>query len=157
MTRGPLGLGRRRRHADIGVNRTPLAFGHSSAPRLEHGRVDAEVLRDASTLHQRSRDAHGRSANDVIWFEHGATIENRVTGCGVDHAHIHLLLEPSFQFERFEDAARSAAPWLEWRQGTGNPYELVSPSVSYLVAARGHHFLLASGWSRPGRSFSVVS
>jgi ATP adenylyltransferase len=94
-----------------------------------------------------------RSVDDLIWFEHGTVTENSITGCGVDHAHVHLLLEPPFRFELFQDAVQSATPWLEWQRGTGDPYNLITPSTSYLVAGRGHHFLLSNGVESAGSQY----
>ena len=46
----------------------------------------------------------GRSADELIWFEHGSAAINAITGCGVDHAHLHLLVDPPFTFEQFRNA-----------------------------------------------------
>ena len=94
----------------------------------------------------------GRSANDVIWFEHGPAVVNGVTGCGVDHAHIHLLIDPPFTFEQFKEASKSASS-LNWNEKTGNPYNFISPDESYLVAARGDDFVFASGVESAGSQF----
>ncbi len=94
-----------------------------------------------------------RPVENIIWFEHGATENYGVTGCGVDHAHVHLLLETSFRYEDFEAAAQSAAPWLDWRRGTGNPYDLLSPNVSYLVAAKGDSFIASHEVESAGSQF----
>ena len=68
----------------------------------------------------------GRSADEIIWFEHGTAAVNGITGCGVDHAHMHLLIDPPFAFKDFKNAAKSTAD-LNWRDEIGNPYDFVSP------------------------------
>lgn len=52
-------------------------------------------------------------AERVIWFEHGPSEKGSDIGCGVDHAHIHLLLMPQFQIIDFAEvvAAKSEAVW----------------------------------------------
>lgn len=40
--------------------------------------------------------AFGFDVADAVWFEHGAARRGSETGCGVDHAHIHIILSPPF-------------------------------------------------------------
>lgn len=94
----------------------------------------------------------GRSANDIIWFEHGSAEINAVTGCGVDHAHMHLLIDPPFTFEQFKNASKCAAS-LNWQEEIGNPYDTISSDESYLVAARGDDFVCARGVESAGSQF----
>jgi ATP adenylyltransferase len=61
----------------------------------------------------------GRDPRDVIWFEHGATEPRSIVGCGVDHAHIHILLTPPFSSERLCEEAR-AEVGLGWSVDRGD-------------------------------------
>lgn len=49
-----------------------------------------------------------------LWFEHGAPTLGSVVGCGVDHAHLHLVLAPPFDLTEFASRVHSNAPcdWL---------------------------------------------
>jgi ATP adenylyltransferase len=95
----------------------------------------------------------GRSADDIIWFEHGPAVAKGVTGCGVDHAHMHVLLAPAFTFEQFKSASRDAASYLKWHEGVGNPYASITSNKSYLVAGGGRQFLFASTVEAAGSQF----
>lgn len=94
-----------------------------------------------------------RPADGIIWFEHGSTTTGSVTGCGVDHAHMHLLLQPLFEFEKFIDVSLSIATDLKWQRAVGNPYDHISPNRSYLVAGKGNDFLIAQNVDRAGSQF----
>lgn len=50
---------------------------------------------------------------NTVWFEHGSVVTGAPIGCGVDHAHIHLILNAPFQFERLAREV-SVAPFA-WR------------------------------------------
>lgn len=41
------------------------------------------------------RDVLGED-DDYIWFEHGPASRGSITGCGVDHAHVHVILGCDF-------------------------------------------------------------
>ncbi len=94
----------------------------------------------------------GREPRDVIWFEHGATEPLSIVGCGVDHAHIHILLTPPFSFGRLCEEAR-AETGLGWSFGRGNAYAEIDCSQSYLVAGHGDRFLLAQSVEAAGSQF----
>lgn len=70
---------------------------------------------------------------DLIWFEHGADVPGSVVGCGVDHAHLHLLLSPGFSLEEFAAAAFEASG-REWtRQNAHSAYDTLDPHSSYYI------------------------
>jgi hypothetical protein len=94
----------------------------------------------------------GRDPRDVIWFEHGATGPRSIVGCGVDHAHIHILLTPPFSFERLCEEAR-AEVGLGWSVGRGDAYAAIDSSKSYFVAGHGDQFLLAQSVETAGSQF----
>lgn len=70
------------------------------------------------------RGAAGKASlsDDWIWFEHGPCNARSSIGCGVDHAHIHLLYDTSFSFEEFSHAVL---------RGAGRDWEAIDPSESY--------------------------
>ena len=94
----------------------------------------------------------GRDPRKVIWFEHGATEPRSIVGCGVDHAHIHILLTPPFSFRRLCEEAQAEAG-LGWSRGRGNAYAAIDFSESYLVAGHGDQFLLAQTVEAAGSQF----
>jgi ATP adenylyltransferase len=94
----------------------------------------------------------GRDPRDVIWFEHGATEPRSIVGCGVDHAHIHILLTPPFSFEGLCEEAQAEAG-LGWFFGRGDAYAAIDSSQSYFVAGHGDQFLLAQSVEAAGSQF----
>lgn len=94
----------------------------------------------------------GYKLDQILWFEHGAPSIGAVTGCGVDHAHLHLLLQPPFSFEEFKAASRAAA-LIDWQEGNGNPYETLRPDASYLVAGSSKRYFLAKDTDSVGSQF----
>jgi hypothetical protein len=94
----------------------------------------------------------GRDPRDVIWFEHGATEPRSIVGCGVDQAHIHILLTPPFSFERLCEEAQTEVQ-LKWSLSRGDAYAAIDSSQSYFVAGRGDRFLLAQSVETAGSQF----
>jgi ATP adenylyltransferase len=94
----------------------------------------------------------GRDPNEVIWFEHGAKEPRSIVGCGVDHAHIHILLTPPFSFERLCEEAQ-AEIGLGWSFGRGDAYAAIDSSQSYFVAGHKDRFLLAQSVETAGSQF----
>jgi len=94
----------------------------------------------------------GSDPRNVIWFEHGATEPRSIVGCGVDHAHIHILLTPPFSFNRLCEEAQAEAG-LGWSRGRGDAYASIDPSKSYFVAGYGDQFLLAQAVEAAGSQF----
>jgi hypothetical protein len=94
----------------------------------------------------------GRDPEDVIWFEHGATEPHSIVGCGVDHAHIHILLTPPFSFKQLCAEAQTKAD-LGWTLVRGDAYAAIDSSRSYFVAGHGGQFLLAQSIEAAGSQF----
>jgi ATP adenylyltransferase len=94
----------------------------------------------------------GSDLRDIIWFEHGATGPRSIVGCGVDHAHIHILLKPPFSFKRLCEEAQ-AEGGLGWSRGRGNAYAAIDSSESYFVVGCGDQFLLAQAVEAAGSQF----
>lgn len=43
--------------------------------------------------------------DNYIWFEHGPSQYGSITGCGVDHAHVHVLLDTNLTVNNILDTA----------------------------------------------------
>jgi ATP adenylyltransferase len=94
----------------------------------------------------------GRDPRDIVWFEHGATEAGSIVGCGVDHAHIHILLTPPFSFEQLSEEVQADAD-LGWSLRNGCAYAAIDSSRSYFVAGHGEQFLLAQSVESAGSQF----
>jgi ATP adenylyltransferase len=82
---------------------------------------------------QRIADNLGVSASEMIWFEHGASVLNSQTGCGVDYAHLHVLLVPSFNFSDFKSETFDAHQH-EWSETKSHEvYETIAPNTDYYI------------------------
>lgn len=64
-------------------------------------------------------------------FEHGAGVETSLTGCGVGHAHAHLV---PLGFS-LEDAARAAAPEFNWQACRAADIKAVVNGCEYLFVS----------------------
>jgi ATP adenylyltransferase len=94
----------------------------------------------------------GRDPRDVIWFEHGATQPRSTVGCGIDHAHIHILLKPPFSFKRLCEEAQAEAA-IGWSLGRGDAYAAIDSNESYFVAGYNDQFLFAQSVESAGSQF----
>lgn len=95
----------------------------------------------------------GLSKDEIIWFEHGPRIVGTVTGCGLDHAHLHILVRPPFGFEAFAEMARSLSQ-LEWSVGASEgAYCKLAGDRSYLVAGSGDQTIMAQDVEMVGSQF----
>ncbi len=71
----------------------------------------------------------------AIWFEHGPSQVGSSTGCGVDQAHLHVIVDAPFSFLDFVAAAREASQ-LAWQNETARTaHQSVEPWESYFIAA----------------------
>jgi ATP adenylyltransferase len=77
---------------------------------------------------------HHRLSNGspAIWFEHGASEQGSEVGCGVDHAHIHLLLQPSFTLSSFCQTVGELSQ-IDWSQEDAK-------SLYSLPVAKAHYY-----------------
>lgn len=81
----------------------------------------------ASTAARVLEDRYGKCS----FFEHGAASEESLTGCGVGHAHGHLVpLDFSLELE-----ARQSAPELSWRQCLATEVGAIANGREYLFVA----------------------
>lgn len=89
----------------------------------------------------------------TIWFEHGPAVHGSKIGCGVDHAHIHLLVEPPFTDEEFFSAIQKSSA-MHWREERlAHVYNSIRRGSSYLLAASGEHALVAENVESVGSQF----
>jgi ATP adenylyltransferase len=71
----------------------------------------------------------------VIWFEHGPSDVGSSTGCGVDQAHLHVIVDAPFSFHDFVSGVTEASQ-LAWQNGSARTaHQSVKPEASYLIAA----------------------
>ena len=91
-------------------------------------------------------------ASSFLWFEHGASMIGSATGCGVDHAHIHILLRPSFSLSDMhaEAVLSSNVDWAEVLPH--DAYNQIESNQDYYVCGDGTSTLVAQGKSL-GRQF----
>lgn len=81
----------------------------------------------AEDLNRRVRAVYG----PTVMFEHGAAGTNRTAGCGVDHAHLHIV--PWNGNLREEVAAVSTLPSFSWRPAAKRPQS--RPGEDYIWLA----------------------
>jgi ATP adenylyltransferase len=111
-----------------------------------HVRRPAQLLREV-------RSHLGLRAEEIIWFEHGPCSTGTSIGCGLDHAHIHILIRPGFSFSSFKEKARSLSN-LDWTSGErDDPYRTLADERSYLVAGSGDATITAQGVEATGSQF----
>jgi ATP adenylyltransferase len=92
-------------------------------------------------------------ANRAIWFEHGPCAEGSLVGCGVDHAHLHLLIDAPFSFKQFAASAAENA-CVEWRRASSLvAYASISPGSSYLIAGSLDEVAIAEDVASVGSQF----
>ncbi len=98
-------------------------------------------------------DHLGLERDEAIWFEHGPGRVGTSVGCGLDHAHLHLLLRPVFGFTEFMQKARDMCH-LPWRTVSADePYDELTADKSYLMAGCGDIALRAEGVEVAGSQF----
>lgn len=95
----------------------------------------------------------GIDRSRAIWFEHGPKESGSEVGCGVDHAHLHIIVDAPFSFEDFIAAAKDAthAQWQE--QFVRQPYQSIKKATSYLFAASANRALVAENVECVGSQF----
>lgn len=93
----------------------------------------ADGQRSVSELVQETLlDVFGQTDN-LLWFEHGAVAKGSITGCGVDHAHIHILLTDRFTTDDILQAAVSLGVEVWTTSETKDVYQNLTDGEEYLV------------------------
>jgi ATP adenylyltransferase len=89
----------------------------------------------------------------AIWFEHGPSAGGSLVGCGVDQAHLHLLIDAPFSFQDFVREAKQASG-LEWDRGFAQTaYRSLKTDMSYLLAAEADRAAVAQNVENVGSQF----
>jgi ATP adenylyltransferase len=95
----------------------------------------------------------GVTRTEVVWFEHGPAEQGSLAGCGVDYAHMHILIRPQFSFEAFADRVKSMAK-LDWQSIDAiQAYTSLNETGSYLVSGCGDRAIFASNVEASGSQF----
>lgn len=111
-----------------------------------HAQSPETLLRDV-------RQHIGLGKDEIIWFEHGPRIAGTATGCGLDHAHIHILIRPHFNFETFAERTQSLSK-LEWiASASKDAYHILSANRSYLIAGSDDGVIVAQDVEATGSQF----
>jgi len=93
------------------------------------------------------------SPEQAIWFEHGPSDKGSLVGCGVDYAHIHVLVRPPFSFEEFV-ASVVGASGLSWRRCLAtDAYGSIDAASSYLIAGSRNGTVIAEQVESAGSQF----
>ena len=81
---------------------------------------------------------------ETLWFEHGPVLSNTSLGCGIDHAHLHVLVKPPFSFATFHRhlTDHSPASWVTLQ--AREAYASIPANKSYLLAGQGDVAILCN-------------
>lgn len=99
----------------------------------------------------------GSQHAEALWFEHGASVAGSSLGCGVDHAHIHLLINSPISADEMIEAAelKTAQEWK--RAGATQAYEHVDAFDPYLIAGSAENAAVAQAPSNlPSQFFRKI-
>jgi len=96
---------------------------------------------------------HNICGKRVIWFEHGPSEAGSSVGCGVDQAHLHIVVDAPFSFQDFVvEAAKTSQ--LTWHNRSARiALQSVNPLASYLVAASMDRAVIAQNVESVGSQF----
>lgn len=95
----------------------------------------------------------GLADDEVIWFEHGPARAGTLIGCGADHAHLHILIRPPFDFSAFTKATQDHSSAMFCELPASEVYEAVSGDASYCVAASADKAISALNVDQLGSQF----
>lgn len=86
----------------------------------------------------------GLKSHEYIWFEHGPRAKGTTVGCGLDYAHLHILINPPFTFNQLVDCVRSddRVAWNDVQ--ADDVYSRSAASGSYFAIGHGSRAFLAS-------------
>ncbi|WP_336070817.1 hypothetical protein [Nitratireductor rhodophyticola] len=96
------------------------------------------------------------SKDDWLWFEHGPSSMNTEIGCGVDHAHIHLIYEPSFSFDDFSNEVFGLSG-VRWENVSPHTtHEGIGSDESYYIFGNGVEVFRVKGRNFGSQFFRKV-
>jgi ATP adenylyltransferase len=96
---------------------------------------------------------HRISDDRVIWFEHGPSEVGSSIACGVDQAHLHVIVDPPFSFQEFVFWAMKVGQLTLTNWSVKEAYRSVEPEVSYLLAASSGRAVVAQNVESAGSQF----
>ena len=89
----------------------------------------------------------------VIWFEHGASEVGSRVGCGVDQAHLHVIIDAPFSFVELVSTAAQTSQ-LTWQHRIASTaHQSVELGASYLFAASMDDAVVAQNVESAGSQF----
>ncbi|KQM14847.1 hypothetical protein [Novosphingobium sp. Leaf2] len=94
----------------------------------------------------------GLSMDEVIWFEHGPASMGTPVGCGLDYAHLHMIIRPRFNFADFAAGARAQAD-LIWSECEATDAYARSGTRSFYIAGSGDVAIVAKDVEAGGSQF----
>lgn len=97
--------------------------------------------------------ALGVDPRRTIWFEHGPAGADTVVGCGVDHAHLHVLINVPFSFDAFAAASMTCSPVYWYPCPAAEAYAGLTASGSYLLAGSNGNAMAAEHVEVVGSQF----
>jgi diadenosine tetraphosphate (Ap4A) HIT family hydrolase len=102
------------------------------AHQLNIGCLTMSHRAELRTLVERFTVELSREFGPVTLFEHGPSVEGTEVGCGVDHAHLHLVSLPFSMQHAVADFREVPLPWMKVMRGDGlPPCDLVAPYYWY--------------------------
>lgn len=114
---------------------------------------EGETGTNPSDLVRRILAKYGIGNYRAIWFEHGPSEAGSSVGCGVDHAHLHVIVDPPFSYLDLVSASTKAAQ-LAWQQRTARTaHRSVKMGGSYLIAASMDDAVIAKNVENVGSQF----
>jgi ATP adenylyltransferase len=122
-------------------------------PAINFAQWEAERGANPSILVGEILAEFGIGGHRVIWFEHGPSVVGSAVGCGVDQAHLHVIVDPPFTFSDFVSAATEAGQ-LAWQQRTARTaHRSVKAETPYLIAASMDDAVVAESVESVGSQF----
>ena len=123
------------------------------APFLNFSRWRSETSIDPRKLVSDVLVKSTVNGDRAFWFEHGPSVRGSSLACGVDHAHLHIIIDAPFSFDDFASAAMNASSII-WRdQPASEAHESIRDGASYLFAASMTRAIIAENVDCVGSQF----
>lgn len=68
--------------------------------------------------------------SNYLWFEHGSSQQGQISGCGVDVAHLHILVDPNFSKTDFTSEVHRCGSGF-WQEPSYSELSKQPPTESY--------------------------
>lgn len=122
-------------------------------PAINFARWQAASGTQLCNLVQAILAKHDIDADRVIWFEHGPSEAGSSVGCGVDQAHLHVVVDAPFSFQDFVSRVIEASQLTWQNRSAWTAYRSVEPEASYLIAASLNRAVVAKNVENVGSQF----